>query len=71
MHKNIKHGGIIMGAILWGILGIFNYNLVSSIFGDGTIFTRILYSIVGISGVVLLATAKDEEFCECSERTHY
>ena len=42
---------IIIGAINWGLIGIFNFNLVSAIFGDMTIISRIIYALVGISGL--------------------
>ena len=42
---------IIIGAINWGLIGIFNFNLVSAIFGDMTFITRIIYALVGISGL--------------------
>ncbi len=42
---------IIIGAINWGLIGIFNFNLVSAIFGDMTIISRIIYGLVGISGI--------------------
>ena len=42
---------IIIGAINWGLIGFFNFNLVASIFGDMTIISRIIYALVGISGL--------------------
>ena len=42
---------IIIGAINWGLVGIFNYNLVDSIFGTMSIVSRIIYALVGISGL--------------------
>ncbi len=42
---------IIIGAINWGLIGIFNFDLVATIFGDMTIITRIIYGLVGISGL--------------------
>lgn len=42
----------IIGAINWGLIGIFDFNLVASIFGDGTAFERIIYTIVGITGLI-------------------
>ena len=42
---------IIIGAINWGLIGFFNFNLVSAIFGDMTIISRIIYALVGISGL--------------------
>lgn len=42
---------IIIGAINWGLIGIFNFDLVAAIFGDMTILARIVYSLVGVSGL--------------------
>ena len=42
---------IIIGAINWGLIGLFNFNLVSLLFGDMTILSRIVYSLVGLSGL--------------------
>ena len=41
----------IIGAIVWGIIGFFDFNLVEWIFGD-SIISRIVYIIVGICGLV-------------------
>jgi len=41
----------IIGAINWGLIGIFDFNLVATIFGDGTL-SRVIYSIVGIAGLI-------------------
>ena len=42
---------IIVGAINWGLIGLFNFNLVSLLFGEMTTLSRIVYSLVGISGL--------------------
>ena len=42
----------IIGAINWGLIGIFDFNLVDAIFGVGSIFSRIIYTIVGITGII-------------------
>ena len=42
---------IIIGAINWGLVGIFNFNLVEAIFGGLSVLTRIIYILVGISGL--------------------
>ena len=42
---------IIIGAINWGLIGGFNFNLVATIFGDMTIISRIIYGLVGLSGL--------------------
>ena len=41
----------IVGAIVWGIVGIFNVNIVEMLFGD-TIIPRIIYTLVGIAGII-------------------
>lgn len=42
----------IIGAINWGLIGLFDFNLVSMIFGDGSLLSRIIYIIVGITGLI-------------------
>ncbi len=42
----------IIGAIVWGLIGLFDFNLVASIFGEGSIIARIIYTIVGITGLI-------------------
>ncbi len=47
---------VIIGAINWGLVGAFNFNLVETIFSTG-IFTNIIYILVGLSGVWKLVMA--------------
>lgn len=42
---------IIIGAINWGLIGLFKFNLVELIFGDMTALARIIYTLVGLSGL--------------------
>ena len=42
---------IIIGAINWGLIGLFRFNLVELLFGDMTLLARIVYTLVGISGL--------------------
>lgn len=44
----------IIGAIVWGLIGLFQFNLVAFLFGASSWFTRLIYILVGISGVYLL-----------------
>lgn len=44
----------IVGAINWGLIGFFNYNLVDAIFGDGSALSRVVYSLVGLAGLYLI-----------------
>ena len=42
---------IIIGGLNWGLVGIFNFNLVSFIFVRETILTRIVYILVGLAAL--------------------
>ena len=42
---------IIIGAINWGLIGIFNFDLVAAIFGEMSVISRIVYGLVGVSGL--------------------
>lgn len=44
----------VIGCINWGLVGILNFNLVEFLFGDGTILTRVVYTIVALAGIVSL-----------------
>ena len=42
----------IVGCLNWGLVGLFNFNLVEYLFGDGSLLTRIVYVLVMASGLV-------------------
>ena len=44
----------IIGAIVWGLIGVFQFNLVSFFFGENSWFSRLIYDLVGLSGLYLL-----------------
>ena len=43
---------IIIGAINWGLIGFFDFNLVEFIFGQNSVLSRVVYTIVGICGLI-------------------
>lgn len=46
---------VIIGAINWGLIGFFSFDLVASLFGGQDAFlSRVIYSLVGLSGLVSL-----------------
>lgn len=50
----------IIGAINWGLIGLFDFNLVALIFGGvDSMFTKIIYIIVGICGIINIKTLID------------
>jgi uncharacterized membrane protein YuzA (DUF378 family) len=44
---------MVLGALNWGMVGLFDENVIANVFGDGT-FTDVLYVIVGVSGLVYI-----------------
>ena len=46
---------VIIGAVNWGLIGFFRFDLVAFLFGDMTILSRIVYAAVGICGLYLLS----------------
>lgn len=46
---------VLVGAINWGLIGFFDFNLVSALFGNMTIISRVIYALVGISGLYCLS----------------
>jgi uncharacterized membrane protein YuzA (DUF378 family) len=47
---------VIVGALNWGLVGLFRFNLVQALFGESAL-SSIVYALVGIAGVVLAARA--------------
>ncbi|MBQ9119951.1 MAG: DUF378 domain-containing protein [Lachnospiraceae bacterium] len=42
---------ILIGAINWGLIGFFSFDLVRVLFGNMSILSRIVYALVGIAGI--------------------
>ncbi len=54
----------IIGALNWGFIGLLDINLVESILGAGSVIARIIYSLVGLTGLInigILFTHLDED----------
>ena len=43
-----------VGAINWGLIGIFDFNLVTFLFGSGSLLTTVTYVLIGICGIYSL-----------------
>ncbi|MBE0429431.1 MAG: DUF378 domain-containing protein [Thermoleophilia bacterium] len=48
---------VIVGALNWGLVGIFEYNIVDEIFGAGSTAARTVYGLVGLSGLFMIGYA--------------
>lgn len=42
---------LVIGGLNWGLVGLFNWDLIASIFGDMSALTRIIYVLIGLSAV--------------------
>ena len=49
--KNISFVLLLIGAINWGLVGLFNFDLVAFLLGNMSIASRIIYTVVALAGV--------------------
>lgn len=47
---------LIVGGLNWGLIGLMDYNLVTTLFGDGSILTQIVYILVGLAAIYTFVT---------------
>ena len=47
---------LFIGGLNWGLIGLFEFNLVAELFGEMTTLSRIVYTIVAIAGIYFLVT---------------
>lgn len=48
---------VLVGALNWGLVGLFGFDLVATLFGDMSVLARIVYTLVGLSAVYLAAVS--------------
>lgn len=54
----------IIGALNWGFIGLLDINIIEAMFGEGSVIARVIYSIVGLTGLInvgILFTHLDED----------
>lgn len=51
---------VIVGALNWGLFGLFQVDLIEVLFGNMPTVAEVIYTLVGLSGVYLLVVHKDE-----------
>lgn len=42
----------IIGALVWGFIGLFDFNIVTTLFGEESFIPRVIYTLVGITGLI-------------------
>jgi len=63
--KNLSYILLLIGAINWGLVGLFNFDLVAFLFGNMTILSRIIYTLVAISGIFYSVLLFRQDDCIC------
>ena len=43
---------VIIGALNWLLIGLFEFDLVATLFGEMSLFSRVIYSLVGVCGII-------------------
>ena len=47
---------VVVGGLNWGLVGLANFNLVTTIFGEGSLLTTVVYALVGLSALYIVLT---------------
>jgi len=62
--KWITYSVVLIGALNWGLIGAFNFDLVSFLFGEMSVLTRVIYTIVGLWAITyFVLSIKDNTEC--------
>jgi uncharacterized protein len=48
---------LIIGGLNWGLVGLFDIDLVATLFGEGSLLSRVVYAVVGLAALYGVATA--------------
>lgn len=65
--KIVAYYLVIIGALNWGLVALFNFNLVSYAFASMQAIERLVYLLVGISALIVLVTrCRCNRTCDCS-----
>ena len=49
---------LIVGGLNWGLVGILDFNLVETVFGEMTALSRLVYTLVGLAAIYDIVTIK-------------
>ena len=52
---------VIIGGLNWGLVGLFGFDLVATLFGEMSFLSRIVYDLVGLSAVYLLIALANQK----------
>lgn len=60
---------IIIGGVNWGLVGFFDYNLVDSLFGEGSGLSRVIYALVGLAALYVAVMASSTSSAKTKTNT--
>jgi len=52
---------LVIGGLNWGLVGLFDFDLVAHLFGPGTVAARVIYGLVGLSAIIKILSC-----CPCA-----
>ena len=66
--KWISYAVVLIGALNWGLVGIFSFDIIGFLFGDMSALTRVIYTIVGLCALVyfVLSFVEHSECTSCN-----
>ena len=71
MYKFLKFTSfllVVIGALNWGLVGLFGFDLVAFLFGEMSYLTRVVYSLVGLAGLLApIAWTIHQNRCYCED----
>lgn len=50
-HKVVVGWIVGLAAVNWGLVGLFDVNLVETLLGSGTVLTKVVYALIGLAGL--------------------
>ena len=63
--KNLSFVLLLIGAIIWGLVGLFHFDLVAFLMGDMTVASRIIYTLVAVAGIFYSILLFRQDECSC------
>ena len=57
---------VVIGGLNWGLVGIFQFDLVAALFGAGSTLSRVVYALVGVAALFQAAQWKAIQRRWCS-----
>ncbi len=59
---------VVIGGLNWGLVGLLNFNLVDALLGRGSKLSRLVYTFVGLSSIILVVAAAMKHHHACHRK---